>query len=47
MKNVARKSNTPGFKAMFVRFVPHPAERLKADATMDAAAERREAAAAG
>jgi len=22
-ENVARESNTPGFKAMFVRFVPH------------------------
>jgi formate dehydrogenase major subunit len=25
-ENVARESNTPGFKAMFVRFVPHLAE---------------------
>ena len=25
-ENVARESNTPGFKAMFVRFVPHAAE---------------------
>ena len=25
-ENVARESNTPGFKAMFVRFVPHEAE---------------------
>jgi formate dehydrogenase major subunit len=25
-ENVARESNTPGFKAMFVRFVPHEAD---------------------
>jgi formate dehydrogenase major subunit len=25
-ENVARESNTPGFKAMFVRFTPHVAE---------------------
>jgi formate dehydrogenase major subunit len=27
-ENVARESNTPGFKAMFVRFVPHLAETV-------------------
>jgi formate dehydrogenase major subunit len=41
-ENVARESNTPGFKAMFVRFTPHVAET--ADAV---AAEELEPAAAG
>jgi formate dehydrogenase major subunit len=41
-ENVARESNTPGFKAMFVRFTPHVTE--SADAV---AAEELERAAVG
>ncbi|MFP3571007.1 hypothetical protein SB772_43955, partial [Paraburkholderia sp. SIMBA_030] len=29
-ENVARESNTPGFKAMFVRFIPHNDESAEA-----------------
>ena len=35
-ENVARESNTPGFKAMFVRFVPHPAVSVAGTAAEEA-----------
>ena len=37
-ENVARESNTPGFKAMFVRFVPHPAAPESAEESASLAA---------
>ena len=41
-ENVARESNTPGFKAMFVRFTPHVA-----DSVAEVSSEALEPAAAG
>ena len=37
ISNNVTNLNTPGFKAMFVRFVPHPAEHSEAAGVLGAA----------